>query len=98
MNEASSAPEKSASTAAGPALNVDVFRVTFGPRKRAKILFLRPTMADPWVTLAKYPSRSVTGPELLVLALPLPPHAARSDNSSSTATADHLERRFTDPT
>src|SRR6478672_11709464 len=54
------APENSASVAAPPALNRAVLRSTSGPSLSAKIPFSTPAMAAAWVTLGKYPSRSVT--------------------------------------
>jgi len=53
MYDASSAPEKSASTAAGPALNVAVVSLTFAPRFLAKMPDSTPTMAVAWVMLRK---------------------------------------------
>ena len=52
MYVASIAPERSASTAAGPALNVCVFRVS-APRALAKMPFSTPTIAVAWVTFGK---------------------------------------------
>src|SRR5438105_5613672 len=54
------APENRASVAALPALKVAVFRSTFGPSLSAKMPFSTPAMAAAWVTLGKYPRRSVT--------------------------------------
>ena len=52
-NEASMLFENSASTAAGPALNTLVFRVTLLPSADANWPPWRPTIAGAWVTLGK---------------------------------------------
>src|SRR5256885_13993724 len=58
---ASTAPEKTASAAAGPALNVSVFGAR--PRCLAKIPFSTPTSAVACVMLGKKPSLSGASPE-----------------------------------
>src|SRR5439155_16382531 len=73
-NVASRAPEKMASTAAGPALNVWVDSFTFEPRAAAKIPFSTPTSAGACVTLGKQPRCRVTDEE----ELEPPPHAPPS--------------------
>src|SRR3954470_16751049 len=90
----------SASTAAGPALNVLVCSVTLGPRSLAKIPLATPTRAVAWVTFGKYPRRRSTWPDdlgtvvpLPLLLLPPPPQAAAS---TPMATATPASRRNTD--
>src|SRR3954471_3229877 len=91
---------KRASTAAGPALNVWVFTVTFVPRYFSKILLATPTNAVAWVRLGKYPRRRVTGPdeavevpvELASFLSPPPPQAATTRPKPTTTTAKRRPR------
>ena len=53
MYVASIAPEKSASIAAGPALNVLVSSLTLAPSFSAKMPFSTPTIAVAWVMFGK---------------------------------------------
>ena len=53
MKEASSAPEKMASTASGPALKGVVVSVTLSGRASSKKPCLMPAMAVAWVRLGK---------------------------------------------
>src|SRR5579883_2092574 len=54
------APEKIACTSAGPALNVAVLSVTFGPSAWLKMPSWTPTSAVAWVRFGKYPRVRVT--------------------------------------
>src|SRR3954451_5895681 len=87
-----------ASTAAGPALKVLVWRVTFGPRSLAKMPLATPTRAVAWVRFGKYPRRRSTWPEDLglVLALdepPPPPPQAAANRPMATATPASRRKR-----
>src|SRR5437763_15400834 len=87
------ASENRASTAAGPALKVDVSSLLV-PSASAKKPFSTPVMALAWVMFGKYPNRTVTAAAsaFAELFLSEDPHAVRAMIATATGAMSERER------